>query len=144
MIGLDTNILISLMVSSDHQHAVATRWFLDVDDRFCLTSINMGEVLRLLTHPRVFEKPMKLKEAVHTLRDFMEEFRIELIEENRDWISDLGALADDLSGLRGNDVFDARIALSLKFNGVKEIATWDLNFKRFNFLKVVVPKGEKS
>lgn len=139
MIGLDTNILISLLVSSDEKHKLATAWLNQIEDRLCVTPVNVGEILRLLTHPRVFHKPMRLKDAIESCVELFESLAVDVLEENEDWLPDLSELSDSINGLRGNDVFDARIALCLRFNGVKEIATWDLNFKRFEFLKCIQP-----
>lgn len=44
---------------------------------------------------------------------------------------------DNIPGLKGNEVFDARIALILQKHNVKRICTRDADFKKYPFLKVV-------
>jgi predicted nucleic acid-binding protein len=41
--------------------------------------------------------------------------------------------------LRGNDVFDARIALCLRHHGVAAVCSFDAGFARFDFLELVTP-----
>lgn len=137
MIALDTNILIGLLVSSSEFHEEATKGMELVEDHLCTTPTNIGEVLRLLTHPRVFSIPLKVGPAVDLLSDFLEAYQVRVLDEDPEWWRSLPLLAKDVSGLKGNEVFDARIALCLKTHRVKRIWTKDSDFKKFSFLQSI-------
>lgn len=137
MIALDTNIIIAFLVSSQKDHAIVHRRISERSEPLVTTHTNIAETLRLLTHPRVFPSPLSLKEAVALLQDFTEGLRVKILEEDEDWWMDLGELLEEIPDLRGNEIFDARIALCLRYNGVKEIFTQDSDFSKYRFLKVV-------
>ena len=139
MIALDTNILISILVSSDAKHEQTCSWIESSDELLTTTSTNIAEFLRLTTHPRVFSKPLKLEDAISVLDKFFKDFSVLVLEESQDWWHDLIKVSEKVSGLRGNDIFDARIALCLKHNGVKTIASFDSDFEKYKFVKRIVP-----
>ena len=136
VIALDTNILIYLLVKNQPEHKKALAWLGSTTQSLATTSINLGEVFRLLTHPKVFKNPLKLPAAIDLVGQFMVASDIRLLTENEDWVMDLKSLAKNLS-ISGNEVFDARIALILKFHGISKICTLDRNFLKFPFLQMV-------
>lgn len=135
MTGIDTNVLIDLLVKSQPGHAGAVKGLADLEDRLAITPTNIGELLRLLTHPKVFPRPLTLSKAVDTLDAFLDFHEVTVLRESEDWWKDLGILAEDIRDLRGNEVFDARIALCLKYNGVKRFWTRDSDFSKYEFLQ---------
>lgn len=137
MIALDTNTILYLLVHTMPEHPRAKAWLQANTEPLATTSVNLSESLRLISHPRVFPKPLKLSEACKTLAGFISEWDVQLLEENPKWLSELAELSLELESLKGNEVFDAQIALYLKHNGVKKIATLDDDFRKFSFLKVV-------
>lgn len=139
MIALDTNILIDLLVKSQKDHSVVFEWFEKNRDSLAMTHTNIAEALRLLTHPRVFPSPLRLNRAVDLLQDFIESFDVRILEEDGDWWLQLKDLVREINALRGNEIFDARIALTLRFNGIKDIVTRDADFEKYHFLNVVRP-----
>lgn len=141
MILIDTNIIVSLLVSSTTDHSIVTKWFQSVTDSKCTTSINLGEILRLLSHPRVFAAPATLEAAINLVTDWIKAADIEIVQEKENWLEELRSLSSLLPDLRGNDVFDARIALCARYNGVKKIATKDSDFAKFSFIEVVNPNS---
>jgi len=82
----------------------------------------------------VFRRPLGLAEAIDLVEALIEAFDIAVMDEARAWWVDLMQVA---GRLRGNEVFDARIALCLRYNGVKRIATHDADFSKYAFLKVI-------
>ncbi len=137
MIGLDTNVLIAALISSASQHKDAIRGLDGLNDSLCTTPTNIGETLRILTHPRVFEKHLKLTKAVSHLSSFLESYKVLILDEPTDWWKELSKIEISIPGLKGNEIFDARIALCLKCHGVKRIFTWDSDFKKYSFLKSI-------
>ncbi|OGQ36636.1 MAG: hypothetical protein A3F16_00950 [Deltaproteobacteria bacterium RIFCSPHIGHO2_12_FULL_43_9] len=139
MTALDTNILIAVLVSSSPKNQDAQRGLQNLNDLLCTTPTNVGEVLRLLTHPKVFEKPLKLSKAVSLFSSFMESYGVLILDESTDWWINLVDIEKEIQGLKGNEIFDARIALCLQSHGVKRIFTWDSDFRKYPFLKILQP-----
>lgn len=65
---------------------------------------------------------------------FLEEFGVEVVDTPRDVVL-LSAFIRDY-GLLPND---ALIAVSCRFHGIREIASFDDDFRRVDFLKIVEP-----
>lgn len=137
MIAIDTNIVIYYLVRSQPEHARARRWFESTTGPLVTTGTHIAEILRLLTHPRVFPTPLALAPAVALVQQWMEAFQVRILEENPEWWQELPELLDAIPGLAGNELFDARIALSLRYNGIKEYCTLDANFSKYPFLQIV-------
>ena len=64
MTAIDTNILIGIMVASSAHHQETMSGLENLNDELCVTPTNIGETLRLLTHPKVFSSPLKIEKAV--------------------------------------------------------------------------------
>lgn len=136
MIALDTNILIPVLVRSQPEHHAALAWLRTRREPLVTTGVNVGEVLRLLTHPRVFPHPMALAAAVALFDSLLAQFQITILEESDTWWRDLVTLDQELPGIRGNEIFDARIALCLRHNGVKLLCSLDADFAKYPFLRL--------
>lgn len=137
MTAIDTNILIDLIVASMPSHRATTHGLGQLNDEICTTPTNVGECLRLLTHTKLFPKPLKLTAAVATLEELFDYYQIRVLEEDVDWWKKLPEMEKEIPGLRGNEVFDARIALCLQSHNVKRIYTRDADFKKYSFLQVI-------
>ena len=133
MIALDTNIIVDLSVESQPHHSQVKEWIKTVEDPLATTHICLGETFRLLTHPRIFPHPLSLSAAVELVEKFLHHYEIIVLPEKEEWWLDL----KEQPTVRGNEVFDARIAFCLRHNGVKEIATYDSDFKKYPFLKII-------
>lgn len=137
MTAIDTNVLIGIMVSSSTFHAEVMDGLNNLDDELCTTPTNIGEVLRLLTHSKVFSSPLKLEKAIDALSLLIEAYDIRILDEDTNWWKELGEITKQIPGLKGNEVFDARIALCLRQHKVKRIWTRDADFKKYSFLQVI-------
>ena len=137
MTGLDTNILIDLLISDMPSHKVTTETIKTQNDHFCTTPTNIGECLRILTHPRIFPNPLKVTQAARALRELLEYYQIEILEEDTHWWKELPEIEEEIPALRGNEIIDARIALCLRAHNVKKIRTRDADFKKYPFLKAL-------
>jgi predicted nucleic acid-binding protein len=109
----------------------------NLDDELCTTPTNIGEVLRLLTHSKVFPPPLKLEKAIDALSLLIEDYDIRILDEDTNWWKDLGEITKQIPGLKGNEVFNARIALCLRQHKVRRIWTRDADFKKYSFLQVI-------
>jgi len=137
MTSLDTNILVNALASSASNHKEAHKGIEELDDFFCVTPTNIGETLRILTHPKVFERPLKLSKAVHLLGAFLDAYGVLVLDESVDWWKELPELEKAINDLKGNEIFDARIALCLRSHGIKRIFTWDSDFQKYSFLRTL-------
>lgn len=137
MIALDTNIIVGAMVASHPLHQPITQKIKTLKDNFCTTPTNVGEVFRLLTHPKVFQSPIKITPATQAFSDFIQSHHIRLLDESTEWWKELPKIEKTNPGLKGNEVFDARIAICLKQHNVKQILTQDTDFKKYDFLQTI-------
>lgn len=137
MTAIDTNILIGIIVASSAHHDETMSGLESLDDDLCTTPTNIGEVLRLLTHSKVFSAPLKIEKAVETLSQLIDAYDIRILDEDTNWWKELSEITKQIPGLKGNEVFDARIALCLKQHKVKRIWTRDSDFKKYSFLQAV-------
>ncbi|MBI1882596.1 MAG: PIN domain-containing protein [Chlamydiae bacterium] len=137
MIALDTNVIIDFLVKSQKDHSQVQHWFSKNRKPLATTHTNIAETLRLLTHSKVFPLPLDLDHAIDLMKKWIEGFQVRILEESEDWWMDLKTLLDEIPALRGNEIFDARIALCLRYNGIKEIFTHDSDFSKYSFLKRV-------
>lgn len=139
MTALDTNVLIGIMVSSSSLHEEVMTGMENLSDELCLTPTNIGETLRILTHPKIFPSPLKVGKAVTALSDLLDSYSIRLLDEDINWWKALGEIEKLIPGLKGNEIFDARIAICLKHHNVKRILTFDSDFKKYPFLQPIRP-----
>lgn len=137
MIAIDTNILVDILVRSQPDHARASAWLQRCKERLAMTHVNVAEILRLLTHPRVFASHMALRPAIDLLNHFIDDFDVAVLEESPVWWRDLQDSIKHVPRLRGNEVFDARIALCLRHNGVRELCTKDADFTKYPFIRII-------
>lgn len=137
MIALDTNIIVYAMVQPQAEHGRALKWLQNQTGSLATTHTNIGETLRLLTHPKVFPKPVPLKLAISHLNKFVEAFGVMILDEPEDWWHTLQTLSKH--PIAGNDIFDARIVRTLEFHGVKTICTLDSGFSIYPSVDIVTP-----
>jgi len=138
MIGVDTNILIDLLVINQPGHEASWETFKKFDSPMAITSVNLSEALQLLTHEKVFPNPMSVSSAVSTISSFLSCYDIMVVQDAGGWWCQLPELVEQHTpDLQGNDMFDAQVAYCLKYNGIKIIWTKDSDFRKYPFLKIV-------
>ena len=137
MIAVDTNILVYAHREELPQHAVArarltalaegdTPWAIPV---FCL-----GEFLRVVTHPRLFDPPHTIEEACGALDRILESPSVRILNPaERFWAMLAEAIRE--ADATGNLVFDAQLAALCRENGVSALLTEDRDFDRFPGLR---------
>jgi len=97
---------------------------------FCL-----GEFVRVVSHPRVFDPPTPALEAMTSLEALLGSPSVRLLTPGPAFV---GLLRETLatSGARGNMVFDAQIAAVCLEHGARTLLTEDRDFARFAGLEV--------
>ena len=96
------------------------------------------EFLRVVTHPRVFRRPLEPDRAVQELRNICAAPNLLMLSETARHSEVLTAVMAE-SGAKGNLVHDAHIwALCLE-HGVSELLSGDRDFSRFRGLRLRNP-----
>lgn len=134
MTAVDTNILVYAHREEFRQHAAARRrltalaegdvpWALPV---FCL-----GEFLRVITHPRLFDPPHTVDEACEALARLLASPTVRVLSPGERFWPLLAQVVREAE-TAGNLVFDAQIVAVCRESGVSALLTADRDFDRFH------------
>jgi hypothetical protein len=98
----------------------------------------LHEFLAIVTHPRIFDPPTPLAQALDQVEAWLESPSLVLLGE-RDgyWVPLRGIL--EAGRAVGRQVHDARVATLCRFHGVRELLTADRDLQRFPGLLVRNP-----
>lgn len=133
---IDVNILVHAFREDSPRHAILRGWLEEQvysEGAFAVADLSLSGFLRVVTHPRVFNPPTPLREAL----EFVEALRgqpncVVLTPGERHW-SIFTRLCRD-SEARGNLVPDAYLAATAIESG-SELITTDRDFSRFPGLR---------
>jgi len=100
------------------------------------------EFLRVVTHPRVLNRPFSASQAWLFLDALFASPSLRVLTETDRHRHVAAEVFADVPGISGNLVFDAHMAILLRENGIKTIYTRDTDFNRFPFLDTVDPITE--
>jgi hypothetical protein len=139
LIAVNTNILVRAHRKDSPQHGDAlqkltflaegkTPWGLPV---FC-----MGEFLRVVTHPKIFNPPTQMETALEALSGLLDSPAVRLLSPGPRF-PELFADSIRTAKARGNLVFDAQIAALCREHAVEGLLTLDRDFSRFPEIRVV-------
>ncbi len=140
---VDVNVLLyaSDRESPFHDAAAAfLRERADDPDIFCLTWPVIMGYLRLVTHPRLFERPLAPRAALGNVAALMGLPRCRVVSEPDQFLEVYRDVAVEVAA-RGNLVPDAHVAALARAHGIRTIYTHDRDFRKFPFLHVVDPVG---
>lgn len=101
----------------------------------------MHEFLGIVTHPKIYDPPSTLAQALDQVQAWVESPTLVLISESEGYWP---ALKTSLTQARvaGPRVHDARIAALCALHGVRELWTADRDFSRFAGLRTRNPPVE--
>lgn len=137
MIAVDTNILVYAHREELPQHAAArTRLtaLAEGDAPWAIPVFCLGEFIRVVTHPRLFDPPHTIAEACGALDRVLESPTVRILNPGeRFW----ALLAESVreAAATGNLVFDAQLAALCRESGVSALLTEDRDFDRFSGLR---------
>jgi toxin-antitoxin system PIN domain toxin len=141
VIGVDTNILIYAHRADSPHFALASsqlRSLAQSPSPWAIPWPCLHEFLAVVTHPRVFNTPTPIAEALEQVEIWLQSPTLSLLTESESHWSNLRALA--IAGrIAGPLIHDARIAALCLQHGVTEFWSADRDFSRFKGLKVVNP-----
>jgi hypothetical protein len=139
MLALDTNILVYAHREELPEHRRALKWlqYLATGDvPWALTAFSLGEFLRVVTHPRVFDPPSSLEDALGALAALADSPACRILSPGVRFPSRF-ADAVRVGRATGNLAFDAQIAAVCREHGVGRLLTRDRDFSRFPWIQIV-------
>ncbi len=141
MISFDTNILFAATNEHAEHHTKARAFLLSYQKQsnVLICELVLTELYLLLRTPAVMNNnPLSASEAVHLVQRFRRHPRWRLVE-NAPIMESVWEIAVSPEFPR-RDIFDTRIALTLRHHGVSDFATANLSdFQEYGFNKIWNP-----
>lgn len=147
MISCDTNILFTALEVSRPGHAMA-RSFLEAQAErsdFALCELSLLELYVLLRNPATARRPLEATQAAGLIQSLRANPRWDLL----DYPGPDAAIMEEIwrmaaaTDFARRRVFDARLALTLRYHGVAKFATGNVkDFQDFGFERVWNPLEE--
>ena len=145
MIVPDTNLLVYACDTTSAHHVAAARWWTDCmtgPEEVGLPAVVVFGFVRLVTNPRVFQRPLKAAAAVGRVRTWLARPQVRVILPGPGHIGDVLAKLES-AGTAGNLTTDAQIAaLAMQERAV--LHTNDTDFHRFPGLHWFNPLNDKG
>ena len=139
MIAVDTNILVYAHREELAQHPRARTRLVELAEgaaRWAIPVFCVGEFLRVVTHPRLFDPPFEIEDACEALRRVLDSPSVVVLSPaERFWPLLTSAMRD--ARATGNLVFDAQIVALCREAGVSALLTEDRDFDRFPGFRTV-------
>ncbi len=140
MILIDANLLLFAYNPSFPEHEKARSWLEEVlskPDLVRLAWVTVLAFLRISTHPRAFESPLSVDEAIPIVSSWLAQPIVDILEPGeRHWTILCELMATTRS--RGPAVMDAHLAALAIEHGVT-LCTTDRDFARFPGLQTFNP-----
>ncbi len=133
MIAVDTNILVHAHRSESPKHALARTRILalaESSSRWAIPVFCLGEFVRVVTHPRLFNPPHSADEACLALGRLVASPSLTVLCPGRGYPALLTEAVREANAI-GNLVFDAQIVALCRQYGVVRLMTEDRDFDRF-------------
>ena len=136
MILLDVNVLVYAAREAAPQHAPYREWLTSTiarDEPFGLSELVLSGFVRVVTHPRVFEPPTPVADALEFVDALREQPNAVIVAPGARHWGIFRRLCTD-AGAKGNLVADAYLA-ALAIESGSEWITTDRDFSRFPSLR---------
>jgi hypothetical protein len=133
LIAVDTNILVYADREETPLHALAIaalRRLAEGFEAWALPIFSIGEFLRVVSHPRVFNPPTPIADAFASIESLLRSPSSRLLVPGTAFLGLLRAQLEE-SGATGNLVFDAQIAAVCLEHGARSLLSEDRDFARF-------------
>lgn len=141
MIAVDTNLLVYAHRADSPHHALAAqrvRGLAEGRARWAIPWPCVHEFLAIVTHPRIYDPPSTLEQALRQVDAWRASPSLVLLGEGSGHWDELRALLAR-SKTVGPRVHDARVAALCLSHGVRELWSADRDFSRFAGLRTVNP-----
>lgn len=133
MIAIDTNILVYAHREELALHRKALSRLVGLAEGlepWALPVFCIGEFLRVVTHPKLFNPPSTLRRAILAIGNLLESPSVVILNPAENFwpiLTEIARIAD----AKGNILFDAQIVAVCREHGVREILSEDRDFSRF-------------
>ena len=138
MIAVDTNVLVYARREELSKHGAAIAALTELAEGqvpWGLPIFCIGEFVRVVSHPRLFDPPTSTENALAFVEHLLESPTARLLLPGTRFLP-LFKQTLAQSYVQGNVVFDAQIAAVCLESGARKILTEDRDFARFEDLKV--------
>jgi len=142
LIAVDTNILVYAHREELTQYPIARATVVELaegDTPWGIPVFCIGEFLRVITHPKLFDPPYSSDEAVDALNRLLESPSLRVLSPGSSYLMLLDEAVREANAV-GNLVFDAQIVAVCRESGVSSLLTEDRDFARFPGFKTRVLK----
>lgn len=139
---VDSNVLVTASMGQAPGHEEAKEFMtrtLAAASPWCLTWVNIYEFLRVVTHRKVFPRPLSFSVAFEQVARLMEHRWLDLLSDTPRHLQMLDLMAGKAGSVSGNFVHDCHIAALMKEHDVTTIITRDTHLRRFGEFKVLSP-----
>ena len=133
MTAIDTNVLVHYHREElpKHREAVAlVRAFAEGDTPWAVPVFSLGEFLRVVTHPRVFDPPTSVDDAAAALAEVLKSPTASILGPGQRYWPLLQQVLTQSQAV-GNVVFDAQLVALCIEHGVDTLVSEDRDFARF-------------
>jgi len=138
MIAIDTNVLVYAHRAETGCHKIALGHLSQLCENnqpWALPAPCLSEFFRVVTHPKVFNPPSKLSEALAFARSVTEAPACRLLKPGNHYLEQFFSVMQEADA-RGNLVFDAQIVALCREHGISSVLTNDRDFERFGGVSV--------
>lgn len=139
---VDTNILAYAVNRDCEEHGAAVRvleGWLSEPVPWAITWSIVYEFLRVVTHPRIFRRPLSADQALTFLTPLLASDVVTVLEPTPRHEVLLRSTVRELGKPAGNLFHDLHTAVAMREHGIVEIMTADGDFRKFPFLTVTNP-----
>jgi toxin-antitoxin system PIN domain toxin len=137
VIAIDTNILVYAHREELPQHRRALERVVGLaegDAPWGIPVFCIGEFVRVITHPKLFDPPYTGDEACDALDRILESPSLRILFPGSGYVTHLEEAVREANAM-GNLVFDAQIVAVCRESGVSSLITEDRDFARFHGFK---------
>ena len=141
MIAVDSNVLVYAHRRDSPWHGEATTRLKELAEGTAAWAIPwpcVHEFLSIVTHPRIYDPPSTLAQAIDQVEAWLASPSLVLLAEDRDYWPGLRVILER-ARVAGPRIHDARIAALCTSHGVRELWTADRDFGRFADLQARNP-----
>ena len=139
MIAVDTNVMVYAHRKQLPQHERALEWLIYLAEGrvpWAIPVFCFGEFVRVVTHPRIFDPPSTLEQAVTAIENLLLSPTLRVLNPGPRYpvLFNESVRAADA---RGNLVFDAQIVAVCREQGASQLLTLDRDFTRFPEVQII-------
>jgi hypothetical protein len=143
-VSLDTNVLLYALNQDDPRHAAAgglLERLANGHETVYLAWPVLMAFVRIATHPAIFPRPLRPREAEDRVEALLRRPNISAIAEREGFWEAYRKVAADAGPVGGKLVPDAHLATVLRQHGIRTLYTFDRDYRRFTFLDAREPQG---